>query len=116
MVLRELLIDFIWLNRATYEEFVDNENYQCWDDFIDRMRLYGVLGDGILVIASVMWLRRDLIVHQHGQQPLIFKSPCPGLNCKQLHLAYNSNMIHYDSMTSIDSSGFNVNLVECIFA
>ncbi|CAF1527052.1 unnamed protein product [Adineta ricciae] len=104
------------INREIYETTVDKEQFQCWNDFIRQMRLKGTFADGTTVAASVMFLRRDIVVHQRGQRPLIFKTSVPGPNDRQIHLAYDRPMLHYHALSSVDSDQLYIDEAECISA
>ena len=116
MVLRELIIDYISINREIYEIAIDKQHFRCWNDFIHQMRQPGTFADEIALAASVLFLRRDIIIHQRGQRPLIFKSSFPGANERQIHLAYDSIAVHYQALSSVDCSDLHVDEAECIAA
>ena len=116
MVLRELIVDYMSSNRGMYETAVDTQYFPCWDDFIRQMRLSGTFADGITLAASVMFLRRSIIVHQRGQRPMIFKNSFLDTNNRQIHLAYDTSKLHYQALSSVDSLDLYVDETECISA
>jgi hypothetical protein len=95
---------------------IDKEHFSCWDDFIYQMHQHGTFADGIAVTASAMFLRQHIIVHQHEQRPLIFKGLFPIKNDNQIHLAYDSKTLHYNSVWSFDHKKLFIDETECISA
>jgi hypothetical protein len=95
-------------HREKFESSIDNEQFSCWDDFIHRMAEDGTFVDGIVVVASALFLHRSLIIHQHRQRPLLFKSSFCFRNNHQTHLAYNWKTVHYNSVCSIDGNKLDI--------
>jgi CRISPR/Cas system CMR subunit Cmr6 (Cas7 group RAMP superfamily) len=116
MVLRQLIADYMSINREIYETAVDKQHFRCWNDFIWQMRLSRTFADDTTVAALVMSLRRDIVVHQRGQGPLIFKSSMPGPNNRQIHLAYDTLTLHYQALSSVASNELYIDEAECISA
>lgn len=114
VILRQLIVDFILDHRELFEISIDKENFSSWDQFIYRMHQCGTFADGIVVVASAMFLRRHIIIHQHEQRPLLFKSSYSVINHNQIHLAYNSKSLHYDSVWSCDDHKLRLDETECI--
>ncbi|CAF1210325.1 unnamed protein product [Rotaria sordida] len=98
VVLRAIVIDFISDHREIFESSIDHEHFSSWEDFIYRMRQNGTFADGIVMVASAMLLRRQIIIHQRAQRPVLFKSLCFISNNNQIHLVYDSKKLHYNSL------------------
>ncbi|CAF1297537.1 unnamed protein product [Adineta steineri] len=116
IILRILILDFISDNREVFESCIDHEYFSSWEDFIYKMRQGGTFADGIVVVASAMSLRRQIIIHQHEQRPVLFKSLFSISTSDQIHLVYDSKNLHYSSLLSTDGNKLSIDASECICA
>ncbi|CAF4047790.1 unnamed protein product, partial [Adineta steineri] len=116
IILRILILDFISDNREVFESCIDHEYFSSWEDFIYKMRQGGTFADAIVVVGSAMLLRRQIIIHQHEQRPVLFKSLFSISNSNQIHLVYDSKNLHYSSLLSGDDNKLSIDESECICA
>jgi len=114
IVLRALIIDFISQNRQKFEPYIDREHFSSWEDFLYRMRQHGTFADGTIIVASAISLRKQVIIHACGQRPVLFQPGFPNTNHDQIHLLYDSNSLHYNSLWSIDGTKLHIDTSECI--
>jgi OTU domain-containing protein 3 len=114
-VLRALVIDFLSARRETFELLIDLEHFSSWENFIWKMGQHGTFVDGNVVTGTTMLLRRQIIIHQDGQRPILFKSLFPISNNNQIHLVYDSKHLHYNSLWSIKSNRLHLDESECVF-
>ena len=80
------------------------------------MSQHGTFADGNVVAATSMLLRRQIIIHQDGQRPILFKSLFPISNNNQVHLVYDSKILHYNSLRSVDDKKLYLDELECVSA
>ena len=116
IILRLLLVDFMSDNREVFERIVDSEYFSSWDHFIDRMNQNGTFADITTVVASSMLFRRQVIIHQDAQRPMLFKSSSSITNKNQIHLGYDSKALHYHSLYTIDGNKLSIEESECTHA
>ncbi|CAF4364865.1 unnamed protein product, partial [Adineta steineri] len=103
-ILRILILDFISDNRELFEPFIDHEYFSSWNDFVFKMRQDGTFADGTIIVASATLLRREIIIHQNEQRPVLFKASFSMSNSNQIHLLYDSKNLHYNSLWQADGN------------
>jgi hypothetical protein len=113
IVLRTLITDFISEKRANFENFIDQEHFPSWEDFIHQMHRPGTFPDGTMVAASPPLLRRSIVIHQYEQCPHLFNSPLAASNNNHIHLIYHSKTLHYDSLCSINDENIYIDESGC---
>ncbi|CAF1490476.1 unnamed protein product [Adineta steineri] len=116
IILRILILDFISDNREVFELSIDHEYFSSWVDFIYKMRQDGTFADAIVVVASATLLRRQIIIHQHEQRPVLFKPLFSISTSNQIHLVYDSKNLHYSSLSTTDGNKLSIDEFECICA
>ena len=65
VILRALVIDFISHNQEKFESSIDHEHFSSWEDFICQMRQSGTFVDALVIVASSIYLHKQIIIHQH---------------------------------------------------
>jgi hypothetical protein len=80
------------------------------------MRENGIFVDGIVILASAMFLQRRIIIHQNQQRPLLFQYSSLISNDNQIHLAYDCKKLHYSSLWSFEGKRLEIDESECGFA
>ncbi len=83
-----------------FAPFIDKgENPIVQDKYIKQMGQDGIYVDHLAILATAIIIDKNIIVHEIGKKPLRI----PGSNCfdNQLHVWYNPNSEHYDSIVPV---------------
>ncbi|CAF1381764.1 unnamed protein product [Rotaria magnacalcarata] len=99
--LRSDAISYITRNTSSFESFVSDEDTSIYD-YISRMNKNYTYADHLVIMATASILNQNIIIHEYGKRPLLI----PGSDDidQQLHIAYNPNKEHYDSVKSFDQT------------
>ncbi|CAF1523493.1 unnamed protein product [Adineta ricciae] len=116
ILLRALIIGFMNDNAGEFQQIIDYNYYLSWANFIYKMLQSGIFVDAVVIIASAMFLQRVIIIHQFEQRPILFKPSIFISNNNQIHLAYDSEKLHYNSLWSIEGKRLQIDESECRFA
>ena len=101
-------------HHTRFEMYIDKDKFRSWDHFFDEIHQSDTFVDGIVIIATVIFSQRSIIIHQHQQRSLFFKTSFTHFTHDQMHMVYNSSNLHYSSIWSSDGDRLYIDKKECI--
>ncbi|CAF3974784.1 unnamed protein product [Rotaria sp. Silwood2] len=88
-------------NKNDFSQFIDN-TYVTIDNYIKQMSKYGTYADHIVITATAVIINKNIIIHELGKKPILV--PGSDIIDEQLHVCYDPDILHYDSVLCINSN------------
>lgn len=99
--IRNDICDYIELHEDHYSVFVDEDEDECFEAYVDRMRTFGEWGGHVELHAACQCLLINVFVHQVDGPRYILRCDDTSLACRTLHLSYHGDC-HYNSVRRRD--------------
>ncbi|CAF4482171.1 unnamed protein product [Rotaria sp. Silwood2] len=99
--IRSETINYLIQNMNDFTPFID-EMYSTIENYIQQMSKDGTYADHLALSSTAVIINKNIIIHELEKKPLLI----PGSDFleDQLHLFYDPNIPHYDSVVCIDGS------------
>ncbi|CAF4377123.1 unnamed protein product, partial [Rotaria sp. Silwood2] len=99
-MIRSEAIKYLIENKNDFSQFID-ETYLTIDNYIEQMSKYGTYADHIVITATAFIINKNIIIHEFGKKPILV--PGSDFIDNQLHVCYHPDILHYDSVLSINN-------------
>ena len=100
--IRSATINYLILNMNDFAPFIDEDIDPTIGYYIDRMSQNGTYADHLAVSATAVIIKKNIIIHEIGKKPLFI--PGSDFLDHQLHVWYDPNMPHYDSVVCVNGN------------
>ncbi|CAF2946327.1 unnamed protein product [Rotaria sp. Silwood2] len=99
--IRSETINYLIQNMNDFAPFID-EMYSTIENYIQQMSKDGTYADHLTLSSTAVIINKNIIIHELEKKPLLI----PGSDFleDQLHLFYDPNIPHYDSVVCIDDT------------
>jgi hypothetical protein len=104
--IRSDAVNYLRTDKIRFEDFIDKNEYPTYENYIKRMSQNKNYADYLTLSATAIIVKKNIIVHERGQPPLMIPGYVPHDN--QLHVWYDPRRQHYDSVVSSDGSQLQV--------
>ncbi|CAF3382808.1 unnamed protein product [Rotaria sp. Silwood2] len=94
-------INYLIQNMNDFASFID-QMYSTIENYIEQMSKDGTYADHLALSSTAVIINKNIIIHEFKKKPILI----PGSDFleHQLHLCYDPNIPHYDSVVCIDGS------------
>lgn len=106
--LRNLSIMYMNQNKSIFKSFVTED--KNINNYISRMSKNNTYADHLIITATAIALNQNIVIHEQGKRPLLI----PGSDYidHQLHILYNVNLTHYDSLKDFNGNTPFINFID----
>jgi hypothetical protein len=108
--IRSAAVDYLRTEKTRFDDFIDKHEYPTYEIYIKQMSDDRNYADYLTLSAIAIIVKKNIIVHERGQKPLMIPGYVPHGN--QLHVWYDPISQHYDSVVSSDDTQPRVLLPE----
>ena len=100
--LRTAAVNHIAINRDYFSPFLTSDNNNNMEQYIRRMKRDGTYADHLAIKATSVVIRRNIVIHRYDDITSLV--PSSEDTVAQIHVAYDRENRHYDSVRCLDGS------------
>ena len=107
--LRTNAVNHIFRNKLEFAPYLELQ-YNTIDEYITYMSKMNIYADQLAIVATARIIKRHIIIHRFQDIPTLIQ--CNENTDNQIHIAYDRNRRHYDSIHCMDGSVIQIPLTD----